>query len=324
MRVPRSKVVVLVVWLLFACASGGTAQVVDDAPIKINTVLLNVPVVVSDRDGRNITGLKKEDFSVYQEGVKQTIEFFANTEEPLNVAIIVDTSVSVRRVIKSLKKAAKEFITTLGPDDKGLLMSFDIDVYLLCELTSDKNELRKSLDSLFISNEAGSFGIDAIYRIHKKEFASIKGRKAIVLITDGGIGGYTPYETWARMLKESDTAIYPIWFQTRPVVMPNGAKTATLDELLKVPVLEVAFMNRLATDTGGRLFAGEADNFEGAFQRIVDELKKTYVLGFYPTNTDEGKPTNITIKVNRNDAVVRSKNVIQLKRRTSDGKKKDK
>ena len=83
-------------------------------------------------------------------------------------------------------------------------------------------------------------------------------------------------------------------------------------------------MNRLATDTGGRLFAGEADNFEGAFQRIVDELKKTYVLGFYPTNTDEGRPTNITIKVNRNDAVVRSKNVIQLKRRTPDGKKKDK
>ncbi|MBP6005256.1 MAG: VWA domain-containing protein [Pyrinomonadaceae bacterium] len=297
-----------------------TAQVVDDAPIKINTVLLNVPVVVSDKDGRNITGLKKEDFSVYQEGVKQTIEFFANTEEPLNVAIVVDTSSSVRRVIKSLKKAASDFISTLGPDDKGLLMSFDIDVHLLCELTSDKDDLRKSLNSLFILEGADSLGIDAIYRIHKKEFASIKGRKAIVLITDGGIGGYTPYETWSRMLKESDTAIYPIWFQTRPVVMPNGAKTATLDELLKVPVLEVAFMNRLATDTGGRLFAGEADNFNGAFQRIVDELKKTYVLGFYPTNTDEGKPTNITIKVNRNDAVVRSKKVIQLKPRKKGGK----
>ncbi|MBK9766396.1 MAG: VWA domain-containing protein [Chloracidobacterium sp.] len=240
------------------------------------------------------------------------------------MAIVVDTSSSVRRVIKSLKKAASDFISTLGPDDKGLLMSFDIDVHLLCELTSDKADLRKSLNGLFILEGPDSLGIDAIYRIHKKEFASIKGRKAIVLITDGGIGGYTPYETWARMLKESDTAIYPIWFQTRPVVMPKGVKTATLDELLKVPVPEVAFMNRLATDTGGRLFAGEADNFEGAFQRIVDELKKTYVLGFYPTNTDEGRPTNITIKVNRNDAVVRSKNVIQLKRRTPDGKKKDK
>ncbi|MBK9766395.1 MAG: hypothetical protein IPP63_04925 [Chloracidobacterium sp.] len=60
---------------MISLVNTGSSQVTDDAPIRINTVLLNVPVVVSDKDGRNITGLKKEDFSVFQEGVKQTIEF---------------------------------------------------------------------------------------------------------------------------------------------------------------------------------------------------------------------------------------------------------
>lgn len=97
----------LLILLLISLVNTGSSQVTDDAPIRINTVLLNVPVVVSDKDGRNITGLKKEDFSVFQEGVKQTIEFFANTEEPLNVAIVVDTSSSVRISDQEPKKGSK-------------------------------------------------------------------------------------------------------------------------------------------------------------------------------------------------------------------------
>lgn len=333
MRVPRSKVVVLVVWLLFACASGGTAQVVDDAPIKINTVLLNVPVVVSDRDGRNITGLKKDDFSIYQEGVKQTIEFFANTEEPMNVAILIDTSYSTKEVLGSMKKAAKSFVGTIGPQDKGMVLSFDYEITTLSKLTSKIDELRGGIDGATTTSLTGPSNpedlmppgtlFDAIYRVINKDFAGAKGRKAIIILTDGFEGGKKIEGAELKAsLTESDTIVYPIIFVSRGTIrlLPKNQKTVTLDELLNY----APYMRYCADLTGGRVFSADTSDFSTAFQKIADELKRQYVIGFYPTNAEGGKSANITIKVNRDGAVVRSKKTIRLKPRTPDGKKKDK
>ena len=115
----KIKIAVLLALLLMAFSSANKAQNTDDdTPIKVNTVLINVPVIASDKSGRNIAGLKKENFSIFQDGEKQTIEFFADTEAPMNVAILIDTSPSTKGVIGNIKRAAREFVEILGSEDR--------------------------------------------------------------------------------------------------------------------------------------------------------------------------------------------------------------
>src|SRR4051794_20571486 len=103
------------VTVVAVCAQTKPAQ---DDTIKIETRLVSVPTVVSDRNGRYIPGLTKADFKVYQDGAELPVEFFAATEEPINVAVLIDTSQSTRPVIDDIKDSAKSFLKLLKPQDK--------------------------------------------------------------------------------------------------------------------------------------------------------------------------------------------------------------
>ncbi len=310
MIVLKTKIPILLFLLLTALTGSSKAQnsqeEKDDTPIKVNTVLLNVPVIVSDKDGRNIAGLKKEDFSVYQNGEKQTIEFFADTEAPMNVAIVIDTSSSTKNVIGNITGAARNFIELFDSEDKGMIVSFDYDVRILSKLTSDKKKMKEGISGIWIAEEIGSNMNDALYKVVIKEFAAIKGRKAIVVLTDGFVGGRISNQKLLDTLTESDVLVYPIFFQTVPL-LPSKVKTITMNELLKIPPVD--YLNSIALATGGRVYAAESSNFQGAFQSIAEELKKQYVVGFYPKAE---KPRKLTIKVSRPGAIVRTRQTIKL------------
>src|SRR5262245_25402182 len=92
--------------LFAACASAAIAQ---DEVIKVNTTLVSVPVIVSDRQGRYVANLKASDFSLQRDGKDQKIDFFASVEEPINVAVLIDTSHSTEPVIDDIKTAAERF-----------------------------------------------------------------------------------------------------------------------------------------------------------------------------------------------------------------------
>src|SRR5882724_4157865 len=100
----------------------------QDDVLKLGATLVNVPVVVSDRQGRYISGLKKDDFTVYQDGVKQKISVFATDQEPLNIALLIDTSRSTHDVLGNIKKSAIEFIKHLRPQDKATVVSCDHEI----------------------------------------------------------------------------------------------------------------------------------------------------------------------------------------------------
>ena len=86
-----------------------------DEVIKVNTALVSVPVIVSDHDGRYVPDLKQQEFNIFQDGVAQKIDFFAATEEPINIALLIDTSQSTRPVLGDIKKAANNMIKLLQP-----------------------------------------------------------------------------------------------------------------------------------------------------------------------------------------------------------------
>ena len=111
--------------ILAAAAASVLAQDDKSETIRIDTSLVNIPVIVSDRNDRYMPGLAKANFRVYQDGVEQTIELFNNDAAPMNVVLALDTSRSTAGVLGKIKKAARKFIKDLGPEDRCMVVTFD-------------------------------------------------------------------------------------------------------------------------------------------------------------------------------------------------------
>ena len=283
----------------------------DERPIKVKTVLVNLPVVVSDKDGRNIVGLAKEDFLVRQEGASQAIQFFISEDGPVHVAIVIDCSGSTRAVLRDITRAARDFLQVLGAEDKGIVVSFDSGVHMMLnDFTADKGRLKDAINNVQTLSDAGSIMNDAVFRLITREFAPIQGKKAIIVLTDGDVSGKIDQGSLLRTLAESDVVVYPIFFQTRRL-LPAKVKTISFADLVKIPPVNNLYS--ISLTTGGRLYVADGSDFSTAFQNIAAELKKQYVIGFYPANTETGDVNDIRIEVNRPGAVVRTKQTIRVK-----------
>ena len=199
-----------------------------DDTIKVETKLVSIPTIVSDRDGRYVPNLTAADFTVFQDGAKQNIEFFAATEEPISVALLIDTSQSTRPVLGDIKDSAKSFLKLLGPRDKAMIVSFDYDTHFLSPLTGDQEQLKKAIKQADIpQGRVGTTLRDAVFQTVDNVFKGLTGRKAIILLTDGKDHGseITTRDLLFR-LEESDTLIYTIFFKTgdqpRQIFRPVG------------------------------------------------------------------------------------------------------
>ena len=276
----------------------------DDTPIKVDTLLLTVPFTVSDRGGRNISGLKKENFSIFQNGDKQDIEYFFNEEAPMNVAILIDTSASTEKVLDKIQKAARDFVKVLRPEDKGMIVSFDYRTVFLSELTSDKKKLTKAIDQTQIADKAGSDMNEAVFRVVKNHFDSFKGRKAVIVLTDGiVVKRSVSSQQIMDALQKSDTLFYPIIFKTKFLSEAKARAAASKSKPMTIEILEI-----LAQETAGRFYEKDAANLKEAFESIADELKKQYLIGFYPQDTETGTSSeDIRIEVDRKEFTARNK-----------------
>jgi VWFA-related protein len=202
------------------CVIVGAAQTQkqdSDQTFKIDTTLVSVPVIVSDRQGRYIAGLKASDFTLYEDRVKQPIAFFADAEEPINVALLLDTSKSATWALDDIKKTAQDFLKQLRPQDRAMIVSFDRDIFALCELTSDRKTLERAIGDAQIGERFGTKLRDAVDAVMKEEFSTVKGRKAIVLLTDGkDHGSGVDEQTLMESAAEADTLIYSIFYRSLP------------------------------------------------------------------------------------------------------------
>lgn len=307
-------VVGLIAWQLsgaLAQTSYGQSANLEDRPIAIKTVLVHVPLVASDSKGRSVAGLTKEDFVVRQGTKTQQIQFFASQDGAANIAIVIDSSGSTGAVFGEIAAAARNFLRVIGPEDKGIVVSFDNRVnMLLNDFTSDKGRLKDAINNVATVGGPGSVMNDAIFRLVTKEFLSIEGKKAIIVLTDGDVGGKVPRQRLMESLAASDVVVYPIFFQTRQL-LPSDVKSVSFSEFVKLPPVE--YLNSIAEATGGRLFVANGSDFSTAFQNIADELKKQYVIGFYPENTESGDVNDIRLEVNRPGVTVRVKRTIRVR-----------
>jgi Ca-activated chloride channel homolog len=192
----------------------GPEEVSEGDVVRVETTLISIPVSVMDRDGKYIPNLTKDDFHVWEDGVEQRVAYFASTEKPFTVALLIDTSGSTRFRLDEIQDAAIAFVEQLRPDDRVMVVSFSDKIRVLSQATNDRNALRDAIRRT--EPGSGTRLYDAVDQVINQSFNHIEGRKAIVLFTDGvdTTSKNATYESTLRDAEELDALIYPVEFDT--------------------------------------------------------------------------------------------------------------
>ncbi|MEO8574972.1 MAG: VWA domain-containing protein [Pyrinomonadaceae bacterium] len=307
----------------------------------VETRLVTIPVRVIDRNNRFIGGLQKESFKVFEDNVEQEIAYFTNEAQPFTVALVLDMSYSTTFKIGEIQSAAISFIDQLRPEDKVLVISFDEDVHMLCEPTSERGTIYRAIRSTRIAT--GTSLYDAVGMTINDRMRTIKGRKAIVLFTDGvdtTSRRSNDFENLRDAL-ELDALIYPIRYDTFADVQsmknktildlptskprtPTGGGSPFPTSIPGIPITRTAndkgttaeeykaaeeYLNQLAERTSGTLYlASTFGNLNSAFTKIASELREFYSIGYYPEKEGTpGKMHRIKVKVNQVNVAVRAR-----------------
>ncbi len=182
--------------------------------VRVDTTLVSLPVSVMDRDGKYVPNLGKDDFRIWEDGVEQRVAYFASTEKPFTVALMIDTSGSTRFKLGEIQDAAITFVDQLRADDRVMVVSFSDKIRVLAQPTNDRNALRNAIRRT--EPGSGTRLYDAVDQVINKELKNVEGRKAIVLFTDGvdTTSKNRTYEDNVRDAEELDALIYPVEFDT--------------------------------------------------------------------------------------------------------------
>lgn len=300
-----------------------------DEVIKVYSSLVSVPVIISDRDGRYIAGLTKQDFKLYDNNTAQKLAFFDTTEAPLNVALLLDTSRSTEGMLDDIRKAAKDFLKNLRPQDRAMVVSFDFAIHKLSPMTSDRKVLERAIKDTQVGEQFGTMLNDALIDVMQKDLKPIDGRKAIVLLTDGeDAGSAWSAEDVLSYATESDAMIYPVYyappFRFRPLRGIFGRRgpmrnrvPRQRDRLPEAPravvtqregEFAVDFLTELAEVSAGRFYRSEMTDLKETFLLIAEGLRNQYRLGFYPeAMARDGTMHQLQIKVDRPEYAVRAR-----------------
>lgn len=300
----------------------------DEEPIKLGTTLVQVPVTVSEPGGRYVTDLLKTDFSLFEDGVKQRIEFFGSVEKPFSVALLLDSSGSTSAQVELIKSAAVAFIESMRPQDRAMVVSFNDSVHVECELTGDRETLKRAV-ALIAPGEFTQV-YEALYTAVWEKLQDVEGRKAVIVFTDGidtASSEISEEDTLDAVIESEDVIIYPIRYSTRADVeakMEGRIKTsvgakgneAVLSELdrsrraLDRTYREAdEYLNQLAEMSGGIVERADTlQDLKGAFTRIAEELRRQYLLGYYPSNREkDARNRRISVEVSKPGMKVRSR-----------------
>ena len=270
--------------------------------IKVGVDLINVLFTVTDKDGRLVDGLGLEDFVVKEDGEEQTIQYFASENElPLTLALLVDTSPSVREVFAEEKRTARQFLRSiLRSQDLALVMGFDRSVTLMQDFTESSGMLGDAIDDLRVGSGTSIF--DAVYLASEDRLAREAGRKAIILISDGEDTTSRIRRTEALIsAHKADVVIYSISNTLRR----GGGRFGFGGQGSG----DIGTLKRLSEETGGAVFElDNRDDFQEIFEQIAAELRSQYSLAYVSTNLDhDGEYREIRIRPRDRDLRVRAR-----------------
>ncbi len=243
----------------------------SDSTIKVDVKLVNVFVTVTDEHGAPISGLKKENFAIQEDGREQKIALF-NRESvlPLSIVLAIDTSLSTRKDLPLELASARRFAhSILRPVDALSLYQFSEVVSELTSFTSDLKTIDRAIDRIRTGSATALY--DALF-LGSEALEPRQGRKVMVVITDGGdTMSKVDYREAVRAAQQAEAILYSIIVV--PIESSAGRDTGGEHALIQ-----------LSADTGGKYFyAASVPQLEDAFQKISDELRTQYLLAYYPS-----------------------------------------
>jgi VWFA-related protein len=267
------------------------------ATFKVTTNLVNLYFVVRDKRGALIPNLTKNDCTIYEDNVQQTTKnFAAQTDLPLTLGLLLDTSLSQQRVLPMEQQTGDAFLKrVMRPRDEAFLVSFDVNVDLMADFTSSPSEIKRAMDKAQINSSAANYAngtvpsigrpkgtllYDAVYLASHDKLAQESGRKALILLTDGqDEGSQKDLKSAIESAQKADAIIYVLLISDPGIY---GMFTYS----------GAGAMHKLADATGGQVFSigSNGKKMEAAFEEIESELRTQYLASYTPINNKMDGP----------------------------------
>lgn len=285
----------------------GSKRQSEGYKIGVNVDLVLMYASVFDKNGHFVEGLKQKNFKVYEDGMEQKIETFAQEDVPLTIGILLDLSGSMRSKIDQVNKAALAFIRASNPQDEAFLIGFNDEVELLQDFTSDIDEITDSLENTVVTG--GTSLYDAIYLGVQKAHTGKRPKKAIIVITDGeDRDSYYKLGELISKVQESDVQVFCVGFMD-PI--PDKGLFGRWSKSTEEKARDA--LRQIAEDTGGKaFFPDEVEDIHPIVAEIATELRSQYSLGYFSSNTvRDGSFRRVKIRLMGDNA---AQNLIRYRR----------
>lgn len=324
--------------LFLAAAAAGFARA-QDATFSTDVKVVSVLATVRDKDKKIVSDLTKDDFDLAEEGRPQTIKYFSReTDLPLTLGLLVDTSLSQREVLGDERTASRRFIEKVLREDRDqtFLIHFDHDTELLQDLTSSRAKLERALDDIELATNdrrrsggggypsggggrlAGTTLYDAVLLASDELMRKRQGRKALILLTDGvDNGSKTTLSRAIESAQRADTLVYSILFkgqEGQPIQSyPGGFGGRRRGGGFPPPQQRQGpdgkkILERISQETGGGFFeVTKKLSIDQIYERIEEELRNQYSLGFAPDTSAGSGFRRITVTVKQKGMIVQTR-----------------
>ena len=270
-----------------------TANIGEDTS---KTFEVRLPVTITDKKKNLLSGFKRGDFTVLEDGVPQEITFFTDeqTNPPVYVGVLMDTSASTKGKLAFSKEAARDFIyEVLKPrKDKAAFMTFDNEPNLIQDFTDKTDAIDKAVESVKKTGSQTAL-YDAVWQFSDEKLRNAPGRRVLVVITDGD-------DTFSRadlndaidIAQRTETTIFAVSTKAGFLGSVPGVEAGTVKDKGDKD------LTRLCEDTGGEaFFSGKLIDLERVFKKISEELSSQYIITYRPKNQNlDGKTRKIEVR----------------------------
>lgn len=301
----------MVRWLSLALmVATAYAQEPPQEPLQtltISTRIVSISAVVLDNRNEPVRGLTKDDFILKQDGKEQDIRYFSQDSDlPLTLVLMVDTSSSQKMFLEDEREASEKFfrvMLTRAPD-RAALVQFDYNVLQLQAMTSQLQALENSLGFLSMPHSApktgtyrggggGTLLYDAIIASSQIELGQERGRRAMVILTDGeDNGSHYSLDQAIAAAQRADVVVYSVQYSAEAFTGSRPHRPLSVDHPDGLGVLK-----SLSSATGGRVFTVDARTPLGLiYSQIADDMRLQYQIGYTPPHSDPGTYHKIELK----------------------------
>jgi VWFA-related protein len=272
--------------------------------------LMRVNASVTDRNGRAIAGMRDADFVVYEDGSERRIVNVTPASEPFNLVLMLDVSGSVEERIDFIRKAARDFLRTASPQDRISIISFNEDIRVISNFTTDRSLLSKRLDELDAGGSTALY--DALGYTLVDTLKPLRGeRTAVVIMSDGDDNkSFVPFPAILEAVIESGALIYPLYVPSGLIPEASVPKPSLTVDPMRSKYLTITSRaaqegEKLASVSGGLFYPiKRLEDLQKAYDDVVAQMRTAYTITYSSTANGTGQ-RRVRVRTNRDGASVR-------------------